>query len=131
MTRHSTVTVSNIWVEDLFQWFFDSVFGDGGDGAGAIVCKNYEEAAEFFLLWYGATYGKDFYLRPSKTKDMVHFHRDNESYIFTNNQCTKLWVGEYVFHVSSPCYSYKDVNQENALYPATEIIGCDSESKTE
>jgi hypothetical protein len=120
MMTPSTIRVCNVWMEDLFQWFFDNVFGAGGDGSAAIVCKNYEQAAEYFLHWYGMTYEKDFYLPPEKTENSVNFtDNSNENYIFTNDENVKLFPGDYIFIVESECYSSKSKRDEGiALFPA-------------
>ena len=124
MITLSTIRVCNVWMEDLFQWFFDNVFGAGGDGAAAIVCKNYEEAAEYFLHWYAMTMEKDFYLPAEKIKDSVCFSdNSNENYIFTNNENVKLWPGDYIFEVVSECYSSKNRGEGRVLLPIHEFNG--------
>lgn len=47
--RHGLIELSNVFAEDIFSWFYDSIIGECGDGCGAIVCKNYKMAADLFI----------------------------------------------------------------------------------
>ncbi len=46
--ERSIIKINNIWVEDLFKWFYEHVCDSGGDGAGVIVCENCKEVAGDF-----------------------------------------------------------------------------------
>jgi len=108
---HSIITVSNLWAEDLFKWFFERISEDGGDGAGAIVCKNYEEVADWFTRWYQSTYEKPWskYFPKTILDDMVYFHNGEECYIFTNRSDYSMPFHDYIFKVIGDCYFSQDL----------------------
>jgi hypothetical protein len=99
----SEVEIKNIWAEDLFTWFLNHITSSGGDGSGAIVCKNYHEAAGYFQEWYHGLYGRDAPHPLDAYDDCVNFHDENENFIFTNNINIKLFSHDYVFIVREDC----------------------------
>ena len=99
----SKIEVSNIWIEDLFEWFLIHVIDSGGDGCGYIVCENYKEAARYFLDWYKEKYRKDFWHLWDEYEYCVNFHDTNENFIFTNNLNIKSFDGDYMFVVKQDC----------------------------
>jgi hypothetical protein len=52
----SRVTISNVYVETIFEWFYSTICFDGGDGAGVICCANHEETADAFIEWWKKRY---------------------------------------------------------------------------
>jgi hypothetical protein len=109
----STVKVSNIYVEELFDWFLNHVGGSGGDGCGIIVCKNYEEVADWFIEWYKEKYNREF-PHPKdiyENGNIINFHDDNENFLFTDDINIQNWEGDYIFIVEKDCkwgYKHKD-----------------------
>ena len=100
----SKITVSNIYIEDLFQWFHDAIMDSCGDGCGTIVCENWKECSELFLTWWKEKYGRDkFYHEPDYTKNSVNFHDCNENFIFTDTIYEHNFDGDYVFVVTGEC----------------------------
>lgn len=65
----SKIIIENIWAEDLFQWFYDSIIEDGGDGCGEIVCENHHEVADYFVEWYKGKYNKEKFFHPKDVYD--------------------------------------------------------------
>lgn len=121
----SKIEVSNIWAEDLFKWFYDHVQDSGGDGAGAIVCDNYKEVADWFTEWwrkeikpnfrYAVENNLDFWHKKDEYDNIVNFHDNNENYIFTCDYID-LGVSDYVFLVVGDCqFAFEPPNSNKII----------------
>lgn len=109
----SKIIIEDIWIEDLFKWFYETVCNDGGDGAAAIVCKNYKEVANLFIEWWKKEYLESmknrgykldtFPLEKFENNNMINYHDNNENFIFTNDPNIKLWPREYVYIIKEKC----------------------------
>lgn len=109
----SIIKINNIFAEDIFEWFYNHIQSCGGDGSAAIVCFNYEEAAEFFLEWFRVYHLDDYYFlknknqrffyEKDKTEGCINFHDSNENFIFTDNKDIFLGSGYYVFEITENC----------------------------
>ena len=98
-----TIEVRNIWIEDLFEWFYNHVAASGGDGCGIIVCQNYKEAANYFIKWWEDKYSRSFIHPLDEYENIINFHDGNENFIFTNDDNAINWSHEYVFIVREDC----------------------------
>jgi len=105
----SEVLIYQVWAEQVFDWFYNSIVESGGDGAGAIVCYNPEETSENFKEW--AKQIKDFDLnyrdkdcRNHDGKIYINYHDNNENWIFTN-EYTQLFPHDIVFVIKEDCIS--------------------------
>lgn len=104
--KSNLIELHDVWMEDVFLWFIEHIGFSGGDGAAAIVCANYKEAAEYFLQWHVTHYQKVFHYAAKHEEDgLINFHDCIENVIFTNKVDTKLWRGDYVFIIRSDCPS--------------------------
>ncbi len=114
--KNSVVKVDNIWVEDLFKWFYTHVTDGGGDGASAIVCSNYREAADWFTEWwrkneypkYTGKYSeylkdKEFLLDKYEYQNTINFHNSNEGFVFTDQAEINMFSHDYIFMVVGDC----------------------------
>lgn len=123
----SKILIENIWAEDLFEWFYNHVQASGGDGAGAIVCENYKEVANWFIEWFCKKLGVkengdwtsfDPFLKREHTvhlgeekfwhprheyDNVVNFHDGNENFIFTDKEDIFLHDGDYIFIIKENC----------------------------
>lgn len=115
--RHGLIELSNVFVEDIFSWFYDSIIGERGDGCGAIVCKNYKMGADLFIEWFISNKKRDNFLHPKSIIDKytINFHDNNENFVFTNDINIQLYDYDNVFLIRTPCISSK--NNKNVLYP--------------
>jgi hypothetical protein len=104
----SKVILEDIYAEDLFRWFLDHVIFSGGDGAAAIVCANYEDAARYFIDWYHTEFDKPFWHVGDAYEHTINFHDENENFIFTNNSNIILHRGDYIFIVQQDCRFAKE-----------------------
>ncbi len=106
------VELQGVWVEDVLDWFNKHILDSGGDGAGAIVCSNPEEVADYFVTnWWGGKipvwFSNDFKIEENGDR-IINYHDMNENYIFTNKtdfnfgQCA-----DYTFKIKGVCLSYK------------------------
>jgi hypothetical protein len=111
----SKVIVEGVWAEELFRWFTDHVDSSCGDGAGAIVCKNYKEAAKIYQDWYLEECGKPIWHPWHEYDDIVNFHDGNENFIFTNDPNIFLHDGDYVFVVNKDCHFGGDRDKKRTL----------------
>tara|TARA_R110000822_G_C15338795_1_gene495970 strand:+ start:30822 stop:31256 length:435 start_codon:yes stop_codon:yes gene_type:complete len=113
------VRVSNIYAEDLFQWFYQHVGDSGGDGASVICCGNHKEVAEEFLDWWKKNHLPELKKRGRKSDEFFHprheygemgggeivnFHDWNENYMFCNHEIS-LYHGDYSFVIEGDCKS--------------------------
>ncbi len=104
------VIVEGVWAEDLFQWFYDSIMRDGGDGAGVIVSGDKEETARLFIEWWQQKvrpkfpHAKDmeFWHPRSECRDTINYHDSNENFIFSEEEI-QLHGGDYMFVVAKDC----------------------------
>jgi hypothetical protein len=111
------VTVDGIYMEDLFQWFKDSIMSSGGDGAGAIICDDPTKCEEYFFEWVGPDFAKHITSmryhnvtlgNNSNFVSLTILYSDgNENWIFSNNAKMDLFHDDYTFVVKS-CRSAKD-----------------------
>ena len=99
MTDCSIIIVKNIWMEDLFKWFYEHVMDSCGDGAAVIVCKNYKETADMFIEWWekeilppiqaeyrSRGYDKTEFFHPrSEYENIVNFHDGNQNFMFASS----------------------------------------------
>ena len=122
----SKIFIENIWAEDLFKWFYENVTDSGGDGAAAIVCKNYKEVAGWFTEWWRKeirpkfenvnVQKRDFWHPKSETDNIINFHDANENFMFTNNASIFLHQGDYVFIVLEDCnFSFEPSNSSKKI----------------
>ncbi len=105
----SLVEVNNIYAEDLFKWFFVHIMDSCGDGAGAIVCENYQEVSEWFLEWLEDKYPVTFSFFHDKDEygDIINFHDSNENFMFCY-QIPEMFNGDYIFVVKGDCHFGED-----------------------
>ena len=126
----SIIKVSNVYMEDLFSWFYNHIMNSGGDGCGYIVCENYKETANWFVEWYQdfvlpswhhmlTEEGKEniklnggFFHPKEETENTINFHDLNENFIFTSNMEFNSFAGDYIFMVCGDCRSYRDLNKK-------------------
>lgn len=103
--ERSIVQVNNVYAEYLFEWFNWAVNEPCGDGAGAIVCKNYVEVADWWLEQNPHMQNSLVHNIHRKYVDekSVHFHDNNENFIFTNDPEIKLFYGDCIFIVVGDC----------------------------
>lgn len=110
----STIKVNNIWIEDLFEWFYQSVLNHGGDGAAYIVCENYVEASNLFAEWWKANkLGFEILEKCVDKNHNVSFYDDQECWIFTCDKDLNTSAFDYMFVIESECVS---ANEKNKLY---------------
>lgn len=98
----SIITVSNIYAEDLFKWFYEHIMDSCGDGAGLIVCKNYKETAQFFIEWFQQKYKRPFYHFPDELPCIINYHDNNENFMFSNMKLN-IFDKDYTFIVKGVC----------------------------
>ena len=114
--KKSIVKVDNICAEDLFQWFYNHIMSSCGDGVATIVCKNYMDVADFFIVWFKVNYidkgncdyliknNMNFYHPRDEYGNVVNFHNANENFIFTNTRHKNDGqFHDYVFEVLGDC----------------------------
>ena len=111
----SKVVVEDVWAEELFRWFTNHVNSSCGDGAGAIVCQNYKEAASIYQEWYLNEFGEDVRHPRDEYGSCVNFHDANENFIFTNDVNIRFFDGDYVFVVKKDCHFSGDVDHKRSL----------------
>ena len=98
----SKIKVSNIWAEDLFDWFESNVAGSGGDGAALIVCENYKEVAAWFIDRWEKKHGREFFHPRDEYGSVVNYHDMNENYMFSDTE-HDMFGGDYIFVVEGDC----------------------------
>lgn len=110
--ERSVVEVRDIYAEDLFQWFYVHVMSSSGDGAGAIVCSNYKEVADWFIKWWEENEWPELEQRGCKVcelhpkqelENQIMYSDGNENFIFTNDPDIKLFWHDYIFIVREDC----------------------------
>lgn len=120
MSDTSVIIVKNIWMEDLFKWFYEHVMDSCGDGASVIVCKNYVEASDMFIEWWkqnelqkikdnctrmGYECKNEEFPHPrSEYNNTVNFHDGNENFMFASSPIN-LNYHDYNFLVEEDCES--------------------------
>ncbi len=131
---NSTIEVSDIWIEDLFKWFYDAVMDSGGDGDGVIVCENYKEAADMFVGWWNEKikptnewfkerefsdiWEKSEIGEHEKFPNMIIFSHHEESFQFTNNVNVQSWEYMYKFIVRGDCgYAFRGAGKKLIRIP--------------
>ncbi len=120
----SQVLVKNIYVEDLFKWFYEHVLDSCGDGAATICCSNYQEVSEDFVTWWkdvhlpiliskGVKYDKNnFGLHDKFIRDgLIGYTDGNENFLFCNS-IIDAFDKDYVFIVMEDCPPSKRNNQK-------------------
>lgn len=115
----SVVRVSDIWVDDLFEWFYHSVMNDCGDGAAVICCSNHEETAAKFVEWWRKNKMlKIVHILPKDQEffhpksvhsltsggNVVNYHDANENFMFCDKELL-LDFGDKSFIVEGDCKS--------------------------
>lgn len=103
----SKVKVSDIWAEDLLDWFESNVAGGGGDGAALIVCENYKEVATWFVDRWENKHGRKFFHPRDEEDNIVNYHDMNENYMFSNME-QNMFGGDYTFVVEGDCKFSRD-----------------------
>jgi hypothetical protein len=122
----SSIYVNDIWAEDLFEWFYNHVRSSGGDGAGAIVCKNYKDTANWFIEWWQTkmrpTYKDsridklEFWHPRFENDNSIHYHDDNEDFIFTDSVWINLHHGDYIMFVTKDCsFGFEKSNPDKVI----------------
>ena len=116
----STVTVKNIHLEFLLDWFYDCIGESCGDGAAVICCSNPSETADYFIEWWKQKHLPisqkngykldEFYHHRSEYagldgESVVSYHDDNENYIFCN-KVIDLSDGDMSFIVEEDCKTF-------------------------
>jgi hypothetical protein len=114
MSDAHRVTVHKLYAEDVFDMFYNFINRDGGDGGGAIICANPEEAINLFVSYIKANHHKDFprglyldkyeVLRNEQKYTVLNYHDNNENFIFTNDPTYSLDFGDIVWFIESDCY---------------------------
>jgi len=116
----SSVTIKNVWLEYIMEWFYFSVTEACGDGAAAICCGNPKETSEYFIQWWKKRwlptmkkrgYKKDefFHSKEEYTgqngESIVNYHDSNENFIFCD-QIIDLGHGDVSFIIESACKTF-------------------------
>lgn len=104
----SLIEVSNIYIEDLFEWFSSHIAESAGDGCGYIVCKNYREAADFYSKWFERKFGKSIPHPRDEYENVINYHDSNENFIFTDTIPENSFEYDYVFVVKDACKSARE-----------------------
>jgi hypothetical protein len=102
----SLIKVDGIWIEDLFDWAFETAHRDGGDGGCAIICKNFKETAAAYDKYLRSKFDwyEKFPLEKSVDTDTeVFLGIDQEYHCFTNKVDFRLSCYEYNFLVEGDC----------------------------
>ncbi len=125
----SNIYVNDIYAEDLFEWFYNHVQTSGGDGA--IVCSNYKETSDMFINWWQTkmrpTYrdayidNLNFWHPHHDNDDSIHYHDNNEDFIFTNNIGITLHRGDYIFIVTTDCEFGFELKDSTKIIKAVKI----------
>lgn len=110
--RHGLTELSNVFMEDIFSWFYSSIIDQRGDGCGAIICKNYTIAADLFIEWFISNKKRNNFWHPKSIIDehTISFHDNNENFIFTDNINIQLDEYDNVFIIKKPCCLAKNRN---------------------
>lgn len=121
----SIVKVQDIWLEDLFKWYYNHVGDSGGDGAGIIICKDPKECSTYFYDYLGKVAQSikipnylNFLKKDEQIRDgyiYITYHDTNESFIFTNDRNAALGHGDYTFIVIEKCIS---IDGKRTVYEA-------------
>jgi len=131
----SIVKCSGLWIEDIFAWFLKHVCDSGGDGAGAIVCSNYQEACDLFLKWFAMEHSESsrryesgfYHPREEYGNDrygnVINFHDDNENFLFSDTVLS-LHDGDYVFVITGECKGGWKLSGETLKPLSEEGISC-------
>ncbi len=107
----SIVRVENIRADDLFDWFYLSMWKDSGDGFATLVCENYLEVAEWFEEWIKNKYPWGSEWLPNKeifNQHEVVYVKGEESLLFTDRLPVDGMSGNYIFIVYGDCYLDKN-----------------------
>lgn len=100
----SKITIENIYADDVFEWFYNSVMSNGGDGAAFLVCNNYKEASDLFVEWYKLIYDKDeFFHIKTILDDKIYYHDNNENFVFTSIIPNHMYDKDYLFIIKEDC----------------------------
>jgi hypothetical protein len=116
----SSVTIKNVWVEHIMEWFYSSVCEAGGDGAAVICCGNPKETSEYFIQWWKKRwlpamkkkgYKKDeFYHSVEEYAGqngelIINYHDSNENFMFCD-KVIDIGFGDVSFIVESDCKTF-------------------------
>lgn len=107
----STIKISNIYAEDLFEWFLNHVFNPFGSGIGYIVCENYRDVAIWFKEWYEKMGGEASYLSSVVYEDGVSFRYYEYDCHFRGDSPVML-DHIYVFIVEGDCRFKNEMRED-------------------
>jgi len=108
------VKVTNIWGEQLYDWFYHSVIDAGGDGDAALVCKNYKEVAERF---YDAYLKKFNHYSRIEGENSINFtDMSNENFIFSNDPDIKMYGNVFIVEKTCEMACNPTNNPEKCFY---------------
>lgn len=121
------VKISNVYLEFVFDWFYNTVIEACGDGAAVICCSNPEETSDRFIEWWEHKHGgflildietfgsinfkeskkifhpKHKYVVEGKT--MINYHDSNENFMFCD-KVIDLGHGDVSFIIEEDCKSF-------------------------
>jgi hypothetical protein len=100
------VELSNIYMEDVFEWLYNHVMLSSGDGCGQIVCSNYQETARYFEEW---ALKKDIkhianLHQIDNEKTVLFTDMSNENFVFSS-EIGNMYDGDYTFLIKEDCHA--------------------------
>lgn len=118
----SRIYLENIHATHIFEWMYNRVMEDGGDGCAFLICENYKEAAAWFQEWMISSN------KPSANFWSVH-ENENQITIISSQEYflfTKYFLpsstpnydhfGDYVFVIQKDCqYKWGGENVKNRV----------------
>lgn len=105
MSEKSIVECSNVWAENVFEWMYHSCMNSCGDGTSYLICKNYKEAAEWFVKWMNKyNQGKWMDWEIAYHKDFISLWRDQEGFTFSDKTTRATgFMGENIYIIKKDC----------------------------
>ena len=109
------VFIHDVHPHIIFEWFHSSIAGEGGDGSGAICCKNHEQAFEHFMQWtnlkkYNILRSKEIDRYNFNGVDIINIHDNNENFMFANKEIY-LGYDDISFIIAKDCvHILTDIN---------------------
>lgn len=105
MLKRSILKVSNIYIEYIYEWFYQSCIDQCGDGCAVIVCENYEDAYNWFMEWLSEK--KPDHLKYWQEKEItlnsINLIDNQECLIFTNDIDINIFYGDNIFIIEEDC----------------------------
>lgn len=118
--KPSVLKVNNIWAEDLFEWFWETMYRDGGDGGSKLVCKNPQKVAEMFEKWYKWHYKKGItFERVDKSEHEIHWTSGQDFATISDDAGFMNPFHEYTFIVEGDCvFGWTEELKNEVIEPA-------------